>query len=90
MPGPVLAIAGIFAGDGVGQPDAGEVLAAVCLPEGLEALETGLEDGDEAGGQAGGAVFVAFAAADGDEAGALTRHCSQPPLAACRRCGAGR
>jgi hypothetical protein len=50
LPGPVFAIAGVFAGDGVGQPDAGKVLAAISLPEGFKALETGLEDGDEAGG----------------------------------------
>lgn len=70
MPGPVFSIAGIFSGDGIGEPDAGEVFASICLPKGFEALKTGVEHGNEASGETGGAVFVSFAAADGDEAGA--------------------
>lgn len=66
LPAKFFGCIGVFAGEGVGEPDFAESICEVGLVDALDGLNLTLEVGDEGVGEDGDAVVFAFAVADND------------------------
>jgi len=66
LPGGFAGGVGVFAGEGIGEPDLAESISQVGLVDALDGFDLPAQVGDEGGGQDGGAVVFAFSVADED------------------------